>query len=140
GSGMAVSLRITDPAGQTLPGPVETAVGGSARLLRDGVTDPDATRLGTERQPRTVAGVTADGTLLLVVIDGRAKGVSVGATGPEAADLVRSLGAVDAVNLDGGGSATAVVRGQVRNKPRETEGEPVTERPVADAIAVLPGA
>ncbi|MGV9346632.1 phosphodiester glycosidase family protein [Streptomyces spiralis] len=139
GSRMAVSMRITDPVGQPLPGPLETAVGGSARLLRGGIADPDAARLGTERQPRTVAGVTADGTLLLVVIDGRAKGVSVGATGPEAAALVRSLGAVDAVNLDGGGSATAVVRGQVRNKPRETEGEPVTQRPVADAIAVLPG-
>ncbi|WP_316742869.1 phosphodiester glycosidase family protein [Streptomyces sp. MK7] len=139
GTRMAVSLRMTDPAGAPLPGPVETAVGGSVRLLRGGITDPDAARLGGERQPRTIAAVKADGTLLLVVIDGRAKGVSVGATGPEAASLVRSLGAVDAVNLDGGGSATAVVRGQVRNKPRETEGEPVTERPVADAIAVLPG-
>ncbi|POX49007.1 hypothetical protein C3489_25755 [Streptomyces sp. Ru71] len=137
GRPLAVSERITDADGASLTGPVDTALGGSARLLRDGAVDADAERLGS-REPRTVAGVTADGTLLLVVIDGRAPGVSVGATGPEAAELLSSLGAVDAVNLDGGGSTTAVVGGALRNSPRATERERVTERPVADALVVLP--
>ncbi|MGW1026517.1 phosphodiester glycosidase family protein [Streptomyces sp. NPDC002577] len=139
GTRMAVSLRITDPAGQALSGPVQTAVGGSARLLRAGKPDPDATSLlGPHREPRTAAGVTADGTLLLVTVDGRARGHSVGATPAETADLLLSLGAVDAVNLDGGGSTTAVLHGEVRNSPRTTEEGAVTERPVANAIAVLP--
>ncbi|WP_307622969.1 phosphodiester glycosidase family protein [Streptomyces sp. V3I7] len=138
GTRPAVSLRITRPDGQALPGPVQTAVGGSARLLRDGKPDPDADRLGHGRAPRTMAATTADGTLLLITVDGRDPGRSVGATPAEAARLLLSLGAVDAVNLDGGGSTTVVLHGRLRNRPRETEGEVVTERRVADALAVLP--
>ncbi|MFG2129829.1 phosphodiester glycosidase family protein [Streptomyces sp. NPDC048751] len=138
GTRMAVSLRMTDPKGRDLSSPLETALGGSARLLRDGAVDPDVQQIGSDREPRTVAGITTDGTLLLVTVDGRDKGVSVGATPTEAARLVKALGAVDAVNLDGGGSTTFVLDGQLRNSPRATDEEPVIERPVADAIAVLP--
>ncbi|MER7489400.1 phosphodiester glycosidase family protein [Streptomyces sp. NPDC126497] len=139
GTRPAVSVRITDPVGRPLTGAVHSALGGSARLLRDGEVDPDAERLlGPDREPRTVAGVTADGTLLLVAVDGRAPGESVGATPTEAARLARSLGAVDAVNLDGGGSTTAVLDGHLRNGPRGGERAAVTERRVANAIAVLP--
>jgi hypothetical protein len=61
------------------------------------------------RHPRTAAGVTADGrTLILVVIDGRQPGHSIGVTLPELADIMIGLGAVDALNLDGGGSSTFV--------------------------------
>ncbi|WP_329016354.1 phosphodiester glycosidase family protein [Streptomyces sp. NBC_01601] len=140
GTRMAVSERITDPAGLPLPGPVVTAVGGSARLLRAGAFDPAAaTLLGPRREPRTVAAVTADGTLLLIAVDGRARHESVGATPAEAARLALSLGAVDAVNLDGGGSTSAVLQGRLRNSPRDTEDGPVRERPVADGLVVLPG-
>ncbi|MGV9426057.1 phosphodiester glycosidase family protein [Streptomyces sp. NPDC003656] len=139
GTRMTVSERITAPAGLPLPGPVDTAVGGSARLLRAGAFDPAATALlGRRREPRTVAGVTADGTLLLIAVDGRAAHESVGATPAEAARLARSLGAVDAVNLDGGGSTSVVLRGLLRNRPRDTENGPVRERPVADGLAILP--
>ncbi len=138
GTRPAVSVRMTDPGGQPLTGTVRSALGASARLLRDGKADPDAARLGTEREPRTVACVTADGSLLLIAIDGRAPGTSVGATPAEAARLARSLGAVDAVNLDGGGSTTVVVGGRAVNSPRGTENGAVTERRVANAIVVLP--
>ncbi|WP_037671881.1 phosphodiester glycosidase family protein [Streptomyces griseus] len=138
GTRMAVSLRMTDPDGGVLSGPVQTALGGSARLLRDGAVDPDVRQIGTDREPRTIAGITANGTLLLITVDGRDKGVSVGATPTEAARLAQSLGAVDAVNLDGGGSTTFVLDGELRNAPRAIDDEPVTERQVADAIAVLP--
>jgi exopolysaccharide biosynthesis protein len=47
---------------------------------------------------------------------------------------MRSLGARDAVNLDGGGSATMVIRGRVVNSPSDDEGE----RPVADSLEVVP--
>ncbi|MFD8807816.1 phosphodiester glycosidase family protein [Streptomyces sp. NPDC059597] len=138
GTRPAVSERITAPAGLPLPGP-DTAVGGSARLLRAGAFDPTATALlGPRREPRTVAAVTADGTLLLIAVDGRSRRESVGATPAEAAGLARSLGAVDAVNLDGGGSTSVVLRGHLRNRPRDTEDGPVRERPVADGLAILP--
>jgi exopolysaccharide biosynthesis protein len=52
----------------------------------------------------------------------------------EAALLMRSLGARDALNLDGGGSTTMVVRGEVVNRPSDPGGE----RPVSDAL-VVPG-
>jgi exopolysaccharide biosynthesis protein len=139
GTDIAVSMRVTDADGLPLTGgAVDTALGGSAWLVRDGALAPDAARLGTDREPRTVAGVTVDGTLLLVAIDGRAKGVSVGATPTEAARILLSFGAVDAVNLDGGGSTTVVVGGELRNSPRGTENGAVTERRVADGIAILP--
>jgi exopolysaccharide biosynthesis protein len=86
------------------------------------------------RQARTLAGVTEDGRLLLVTVDGRRPGWSVGMTLPEAARLMRSLGARDALNLDGGGSTTMVVRGQVVNRPSDRVGE----RPVSDALYVPP--
>jgi hypothetical protein len=65
----------------------------------------------TVRHPRTAAGVTADGrTLILAVIDGRQPEHSIGMTLPELADLMIGLGAIDAINLDGGGSSTFIFR------------------------------
>jgi Phosphodiester glycosidase len=86
------------------------------------------------RHPRTLAGVRADGRLLLVTVDGRRPGWSIGVSLPEAARLMRSLGARDALNLDGGGSTAMVVRGRTVNRPSD----PTGERPVSDALVVLP--
>ena len=82
------------------------------------------------RNPRTLAGVTATGGLLLVTVDGRRPGYSVGMGLPEAARLMRSLGARDALNLDGGGSTTMVIRGRVVNRPSDRAGE----RAVGDGV------
>lgn len=61
------------------------------------------------RHPRTAAGLTADGrTLILAVVDGRQPAWSVGMTLPELADLMRDLGAADAIALDGGGSSSFI--------------------------------
>ena len=76
----------------------------------------------------------ADGTLLLVTVDGRRPGWSAGMTLPEAARLMRSLGARDALNLDGGGSSTMTVRGEVVNRPIRPRGE----RAVSDGVYALP--
>jgi hypothetical protein len=85
------------------------------------------------RHPRTLAGVTATGDLLLVTVDGRRPGYSTGMTLPEAARLMRNLGARDALNLDGGGSTTMVIGGRVVNRPSDRGGE----RAVGDGV-VLP--
>jgi hypothetical protein len=86
------------------------------------------------RHPRTLAGVRAGGTLLLVTVDGRRPGWSAGVTLNEAARVMRSLGARDALNLDGGGSTAMAVRGRTVNRPSDPSGE----RPVSDALVVLP--
>jgi exopolysaccharide biosynthesis protein len=123
-------------------------INGGPRLLQDGKIDIPSTaegfhqadnpefyyQFGQRRHPRTVAGIKADGSLLLVTIDGRKPGYSVGANFKECAKLLRSLGAVNAVNLDGGGSTTMSVNQKMVSSPSDVEGE----RPVGDAILLLP--
>ncbi len=93
------------------------------------------------RHPRTALGVRSDGTVLLVVVDGRtAAGV-----GMTLADLARhmvNLGAVDAVNLDGGGSTTLWLRDQsingVVNHPSDNgAADHGGERAVSDVLLVF---
>jgi hypothetical protein len=94
--------------------------------------------------PRTAAGRTADGRLLLLVVDGRqpeSRGVDL----RELAVIMRDLGAVDALNLDGGGSSALVVGGVPLNRPsgrseqREVMSALVTFcHPAAPAIRTVP--
>ena len=85
------------------------------------------------RNGRTDIGVAADGTVLLVQIDGRQPGLSLGTTIPETAAVMRWLGAVSALNLDGGGSSNMVVRGRSVGHPSDGGGE----RGVGDTIVVV---
>jgi hypothetical protein len=71
--------------------------------------------------------------VLLITVDGRRPGHSVGMTTRGFARLFVSLGADRALNLDGGGSTTMYVRGRVVNRPSDG-----TERPVSSALLVLP--
>ena len=75
----------------------------------------------TTHHPRTGVGVRADGTVLLVTADGRQPDFAGGMSLPCFAHLLKSLGAVDAMNLDGGGSTTAwashLPYGGVVNRP-----------------------
>ncbi|MFC9293437.1 phosphodiester glycosidase family protein [Streptomyces sp. NPDC057011] len=130
------SILMNDMTGLPVAGRVDTAVGGRYRLLKDGASALGDAAASTKRAPRTVVGVTADGALLLVTIDGRKAGVDAGATLAEAAELLASLGAKDGIGLDGGGSTSMVVGGRLRNHPREADGKS-TERPVANALALF---
>lgn len=118
------------------------AVGGQPVIVRDGEVTAAATdtnAFATTRHPRTAVGVTRSGHLLLVVVDGRQAPYSVGMSLAELAQLMRALGAQDALNLDGGGSTTMVARDpasgeiQIVNHPSDKEGE----RAVGDALAVV---
>jgi len=122
------------------------ALGGRPLLLRDStiVAAVDAeggAGFATARHPRTAVGIARDGRrLLLVVVDGRQKGYSDGMTLRELADLMRHLGARDAINLDGGGSSTLVYADssgtlRVANRPSDATGE----RPVGNALAIVKG-
>jgi hypothetical protein len=109
------------------------AIGGAPLLLRDGSATGQCNS-GCGRQPRTGVGVTGNGSILLVVVDGRQPRWSVGASADEFARIMKDLGAVDALNLDGGGSSTMVVRGDVVNRPSDGH-----ERAISSAILLLPG-
>ena len=81
-------------------------------LLVDGATVPqrDDRTFVMHRHNRTALGIRPDGTVLLLVADGRFRHKAEGLTLPELAMVMRWLGCSDAINLDGGGSTTMVVR------------------------------
>ncbi len=118
--------------------PVHEALGGGPSLLSNGkvqVTADEEVFFGTsipKVHPRTACGYTADGKLILLVVDGRQE-ASRGVNLPELALIMQQLGCVEALNLDGGGSTTLVAGGQLINRP---EGG-TAERQVMSALAVL---
>ena len=85
------------------------------------------------RHPRTLLGIDRRGLMWFVAIDGRQPGYSVGMTFAELLNLCNRLDLYDAINLDGGGSTTMVVKGAIVNKPSDAAGP----RPVSDAIVVI---
>jgi hypothetical protein len=105
--------------GELLPGRAGSegmvdAVGGFLTVLREGVPvkrvlDQEAGG-NAPRHPRSAAGLSPDGnTLYLLAVDGRRPG-SVGATEAELARILKSLGASEGLNFDGGGSTALVLR------------------------------
>jgi len=109
-------------------------VSGYPVLLNNGVkhTLPNSTH-HTARHPRTAMGINRDTTKLwMVVVDGRTS-LSAGMTNYEQQDLFLRLGAWNAQGLDGGGSSTMVVNGNIVNLPSDGPG---TERAVGDAFLV----
>ena len=116
-------------------------IGGWPRILRDGenVAGDAATLEGTisrnaeARHPRTAVGFSRDSsTLIILTVDGRSEN-SGGMTLVELANVMRELGAWQAMNFDGGGSTTMVIEGKVANQPSDKEGE----RAVGDALLVV---
>lgn len=111
-------------------------IGGTPLLVEDGriVARPCGSSF-CARHPRTAVGITRRGKVVLVVVDGRRRRWSRGMTLVQLARQMRRLGAAWAVNLDGGGSSTMVVRGRVVNRPSDRTGE----RAVSSALLVLRG-
>jgi hypothetical protein len=139
------TLRITlgaapwpSPAPAAIP---SLLIGGWPRILRDGASvagrasadEGTISRNAEVRHPRTAVGVTRDRkTLLLVTVDGRSA-ASVGMTLVELADFMKTLGAWDALNFDGGGSTTMVIGDRVVNTPSDRTGE----REVGSALFIM---
>ena len=148
GERVDVGTRLVDDRGRPVRRPGATVVNGGPQLVRHGreaitqrrdgfvrPTDPSFSYgFVLKRNPRTFAGVDAHGRTVLVTVDGRST-EDLGLSVPESADVARSLGLVDALNLDGGGSTTLAVGGALASRPSDTAGE----RPVGDALLVLPG-
>jgi hypothetical protein len=116
---------------------VVDAIGGGPILIRDGRPVFDAgegftTSQLAPRHPRSAIGQMADGRLLLVAVDGREAGYSVGLTNFELAQTMMRLGALRAMALDSGGSTTLAFNGSVLNRPSDGR-----ERPIATALMLL---
>lgn len=139
----AAKLQAEAPVGSTLTlrlilqpdwAVVADAVGGGPVLVRDGKPVYRSNEAFTvsqiaPRHPRTAVGQMADGRLIFVVVDGRQPGYSVGMTTFEMALTMARLGAVRAMQLDGGGSSTLAFDGAVLNSPSDGR-----ERPVPTAL------
>jgi exopolysaccharide biosynthesis protein len=115
-------------------------LGGGPQLIKSGkiaITDKQEKMtpgFATDRHPRTAIAKLESGKLLLVTVDGRQPGISAGMTLEMLAEVLLEFGAVDAMNLDGGGSTTMVIHNKIVNRPSDQTGE----RPVSDAILVFP--
>lgn len=84
--------------------------------------------------PRTALGITEDGHYLFVVSDGRTS-ESEGLSLYELAEFMQSLSVTTAYNLDGGGSSTMYLNGEVINQPT-TSGKSIKERSVSDIVYI----
>ncbi len=120
---------------------LRTLIGGWPRLLMHGKNVANAAdplegtfpRFSATRHPRTAVGFSRDSShLFLVAVDGRRES-GVGMSLIELARLMSTLGAYEAINLDGGGSTTMVVNREVVNSPSDKTGE----RPVGSALLVV---
>jgi hypothetical protein len=140
------------PRGELAAEPAGDLVQAGPLLVRDGhvcVEDGDregfsaaATQFDSNitagRYPRCALGI-GDDELLAVCCDGRRSGVDAGLELGELARLMLSFGAHDAINLDGGGSATLVHRGHLLNRPYANNDQPAPEsRPVVTALLFDP--
>lgn len=115
----------------------QTAIGGGPVLLKGGETvnsweaellygDGADDKMPEARHPRTAIGVTKDGLMILFVCEGRGmtEGVA-GMTFAEEAAVLKSLGCVEALNLDGGGSTCLLVEGKETVKVSDGSQRPV---------------
>lgn len=84
------------------------------------------------RDPRTAVGQLADGSLVVIAVDGRRTGYSVGITNFDLALMLVRMGAVTGSALDSGGSTTIAFNGRLLNRPSDPGGE----RPVSEMLAL----
>jgi exopolysaccharide biosynthesis protein len=116
----------------------EDIVAGVPQLIKNGKIEItwEQEKIGKEfvetRHPRTAVAKLKDGKFLLITVDGRQPNVSVGMNLNELAEMLLEFGAVEAMNLDGGGSTTMFVKDKVVNQTSDKTGE----RAVSDAILV----
>jgi len=134
GAGLTLSIRF-----DKIQGSFSKVTGGGPRILEHsvfvGLEAGERESVGQEfvraLHPRSAIGISADRTkLVLLTVDGRQPGRSIGADLELLADLMAQLGCADALNMDGGGSSTLWVRDGVANFPSD----PAGPRPVTNAL------
>ena len=137
---LRVGVRVTmsETLGNSAADAAETVVSGGPLLVEHGrvqvrvAEEKIPADIAKGRAPRTALGIKKDGTLLMVVVDGRSNN-SAGLTLTELATYMLRLGAREAVNFDGGGSSVMAINGQVVNKPSDGR-----ERTVSVGLGLFP--
>ncbi len=118
----------------------KTGIGGGPVLLLDGnikntYEEEILSDIGaTVNRPRSAIGITNDKKMILFVCegDGMTTGVA-GMTTENVANIMKTLGCTDAINLDGGGSSCMLVNGQETIKTSDSSGD---ERSVASVVTL----
>ena len=119
---------------------IQEAVGGRFHLVSDGKKIESTSKAV---HPRTAVGVSADHKkVILLVVDGRRPDYSAGVNFDKLATMMTALGADEAINLDGGGSSTFLIRNPEADKGFETRNRPTDkrgDRAVPNGLAVVYG-
>ena len=116
---------------------IRQAVCGGPRLIENGnisinhAEEKFNPALVSARHPRTAIGLSFDGDLIMIVVDGRSKH-SAGMTLKELALYLQKMRIRHAINLDGGGSSTMVVKGRIVNAPSDG-----SERKISNGLLIL---
>jgi hypothetical protein len=137
--GRGAIIKLSTASSPSLLG-AGTAISGGPVLVRDGrrprirpaAEESYEFTSMSERHPRAAIGWN-ERAFFLVEVDGRQRGLSVGMALDELASFMVKLGCEEALNLDGGGSATLWYDGKVRNRPCDGH-----ERNIANALVVVP--
>ena len=123
-------------------GNVLEAVASFGDIFEDGHARSDLDN--STRASRTAIGIKADGTVVMMMVDGRQAPYSVGMTMAEVGATMESLGCVQAVNLDGGGSSTFATQREGESENSTSAGLTLRcrpsdgyERKVSNTIMVL---
>jgi hypothetical protein len=108
---------------------MKTAVGGGPVLLQNGeikITNEEEVKFAgkaiRDKHPRTAMGYTADGRIIILVVQGRSESGG-GATLLQEAQILKDLDCLEALNLDGGGSSCMLVNGKETIRPSDKEGQ-----------------
>lgn len=109
---------------------MQTAVGGGPVLIQNGqiqiTNDKEMKFAGKaidDKHPRTAMGYTAKNKLIILVVQGRFPGIAEGATLKQMAKILKDIGCIEALNLDGGGSSCMLVNGKETIKPSDAGGQ-----------------
>lgn len=134
--GEPVTITTTVTAGWES---IQQAVGGREWIVRDGAVSISPRPASADQlHARSAVGLTADGRLILATVDGGRSGWSNGMRLPELAELMLSRGAVNAINLDGGGSSALAVRRAGTSGPvLVSRPSGSSERSVTNSIQVI---
>ncbi len=130
-------VRLRETLGNETADEAELVVGAGPSLVTDGKADVRsaeeniASDIARGRAPRTAIGIKKDGTVILLVVDGRSRSSS-GMSLQELANYMVKLGAWQALNFDGGGSSEMVLDGKILNNPSDG-----AERPVSVGLGVF---
>ncbi len=124
------SIQLFKEKGKFKKWKMETAVGGGPVLVQNGdiqITNNEELKFAgkaiNDKHPRTAIGYTADGRLILMAIEGRFPGKAEGATLVQEAQMLKELGCIEAMNLDGGGSSCLLINGKQTITPSDKEGQ-----------------